>query len=336
MVEVVETAVGKDKLTKIKAVLGLGGAIDVAVAYLTRSGLDEIRKDLKQALSQNLRVRMVIDLHSGITEPDTLDELVALSRDKGNSFEFRAFWGVNPMFHAKLFLSHTCESVCFLTGSFNLTGRALGSNLEHGLYVKGAASEKVCKEAMRSFDEFWENAINATDDKVKRYRENYHSSIGNLPNPEAWAESRQHLDVNYWLFKCDTKNYTYQELMGKETDTWGDKGDEGPKRDTRSKIWDAVAVGDMALFYEFGRRQPAVVGIIEIVEVLTPDNEIYKRPIFRVKAVREQEPFSPVNLEDLRQIRETLGLSSKNERMSIYGVSTEEWNEILRLGRGEQ
>ena len=191
MVEVIETAIGEHKISKIEAVLDLGGEIDIAVAYLTQSGLDQIWEKLEQAICQDRRVKMVIDLHCGITEPDTLDNLVALSRDKGNKFECKAFFGVNPMFHAKLYLSRNCESISFVTGSFNLTGRALGDNLEHGLYVKGAATEKVCMDATQTFDEIWKKSICPTDDQVKRYRESYVDSRGKLSNPEAWAEARQ-------------------------------------------------------------------------------------------------------------------------------------------------
>ena len=159
-----------------------------------------------------------------------------------------------------------------------------------------------------------------------------------MQNPEVWAEARQHLEANYWLLKCNVKTYSYNELLDKEhrTDTWGDKGFNGPKRDTRAKIWDTVAEGDMALFYEFGGGRLAVVGVVDIVEVIAPDLEKYKRPIFRIKAASEQEFPNPVSLGQKKQVTKSLGLPPKNERMSIYGITPEEFQEILRMGMGEQ
>ena len=80
---------------------------------------------MRDVLGKGRKVRLVVDLHSGITEPDTLEELVGLSGDASNSFTFRAFFGISPMFHPKLYISRSGESVAFLTGSFNLTGKAL-------------------------------------------------------------------------------------------------------------------------------------------------------------------------------------------------------------------
>ena len=284
--------------------------------------------------------------------------MVALSRDKGNGFEFKAFFRVNPMFHAKLYISRAGESVSFLSGSFNLAGKALDSNtglgnLEHGLYVKGAITEDVCKQALCRFDDFWKKAVCPSDDQVKRYRDSYADSRGKLSNLEAWVAARENSDINYWLFECNIleHNYSFGHLL-LEKDCiaeWGEEITTGPCRkiipDNRIKL------GDQMLFLHTqsgskkkvrdvcpGGQLPAVGAIVGTARVIAGTHASEKKPgqlAVSIQAVSELS--NPVSLQDIRQ---NPGLKSmmlaRNPQLSIQKVRPEEWSEILRMANGEK
>lgn len=326
-----------EQLDDLRELLTSGGDVSIAVAYLTRSGFEQIEPPLMDALAKGHKVRLVVDLYSGITEPDTVEKLVALSRNNSNDFNFRAFFGLNPMFHAKLYISRSGESVSFLTGSFNLTGKAIDGNLEHGLYVKGERTEKVCKEALERFEKSWEQAEAPTDDRVKRYRESYRRNLDRLPNPEVWAAARQHSEVNYWLFKCNPSNpemefYSFLEFKEDGITTWGDKGSNPV---ARKRLKD-MKIGDGVLFYESGDDRKKIMGLARIVKEADPESSTGRagpRPIVKIEFVREFEHH--VSLDEFKEIRRKNGLSEETGPLTIVIVSPEEWAEIVRMGRGE-
>lgn len=315
-----------NQLEDLRALLTSGGNVSIAVAYVRRSGLNLIRDELKSALSKG-ETRMLIFLDGRITEPEALQELVELTRDglKIRHFEFPS--SEQAIFHPKLYISESSETTTFLTGSYNLTGAALKRNREHGLRITCKSGEKEGQDALDAFVALWKNKRSTllTPEVVGRYAATYQRTA-RVPNDELRADQAN------WLLKCDIRTYTFDNLVAKtsKTDTWGDRGSDGPKRDTRSSIWDAVKVGDKALFYEFGKGKPAVVGVVQVVEVTCPESEAYKRPVFSIRATDRFD--KPVTLDEIRAIRQALGLQ-RNERISLYDVTEEEWNKIIDLGQ---
>ena len=335
-----------NQLEDLRELLTLGGDVSIAVAYLTKSGLDQIEKQLQGAIEKGRPVKMVIDLHCGITEPDTLEKLVKLSRDSGNSFEFKAFFGVNPMFHAKLYISRCGESVSFLSGSFNLTGKAIDGNLEHGLYVRGEIADKVCKKALDGFDEFWKKAVSPSDDQVERYRTSYIASREKLSNPEALAELLNHSEVNYWLLKCnpdkpyttdpEERFYDYDRLLKDHITEWG----EIIKNATVHKYMREMKKGEWVLFYHSGEKQKKVVGKAQVEQEAYDDP---KRPLVKIKAERSWKFANEVSLQEIKDGNlhpslADLGLrmSKTQKQVSVLKVNREEYCEIVELGTRER
>ena len=56
----------------LRDLLTLGGDVSIAVAYVTRNGFGEIESLVMDSLGKKHNIRLVVDLYSGITEPDTL------------------------------------------------------------------------------------------------------------------------------------------------------------------------------------------------------------------------------------------------------------------------
>ena len=319
-----------NQLDDLRELLTWGGNVSIAVAYLRCSGLNLIRDEFQTALAKG-RVRVLVSLDGRITEPEALKQLVDLT---GEGLEVRYFHippSEHAIFHLKLYIFETGDSTTFLTGSYNLTGAALERNREHGLRITSKSGEREGQDALRVFEALWANELSKplTGEIVEMYRRNYQRSAKS-PNDEIWA------DQALWLLKCDVASYTFDALAAEHgnTDTWGDKGSDGPKRDTRSALWDAVKAGDRALFYEFGGREGSrAVGVVEVLEVIPPQSEAYRRPLFRIMATEKFE--RPVTLQEIRDIRKELGLPGGNERLSLYRVSADEWRRINDLGHPE-
>ena len=319
-----------NQLRDLRELLTLGGEVSIAVAYLRCSGLNLIRDEFKTALIKG-RARVLVSLDGRVTEPEALQQLVELT---GECLEVRYFdipSSEHAIFHPKLYIFESGDSTTFLTGSYNLTGAALERNREHGLRITCKSGEREGQDALEVFEALWSNELSKTmtAETVERYRRNYQKSA-QVPHDELWAEQA------LWLLKCDTATYTFDSLAAEpgNTDTWGDKGSDGPKRDTRSALWDAVKVGDRALFYEFGgRRERRAVGIVEVLEVVHHQSEAYRRPVFCIRATEKFE--RPVTLQEIRDIRRDLGLAERNERLSLDPVSEGEWRKIIDLGQPE-
>ena len=306
--------------------------------------MDQIRPELEQVLSNGLKVKMVIDLNSGITEPDTLKELVGWSRDSGNRFEFKAFLNGNPMFHAKLCIAHSAESTIFLTGSYNLTEKALGANLEHGLLVRCAGTEDISKEVLAAFEAYWKSpgAKVLSDDDVERYEETYKKGLASLENPEAWAEARQNLEPKYWIFKCKpnregpTKGFNFEKLYNKNGPvSWGEVGQND---NTRKHIKQDIRKGHRVLFYHSSSKPSAVMGTAQVVQEFYSDPEYSPEPLVNIQAY--QRFANPVTLDQIKQNTKLQDLYCKRllrqSVVSIQPITRKEYAEIVRMGMGEQ
>ena len=274
-------------LKDLEQLLVSGGDISIAVAYLTRSGLEEIERELFKAVDKGHHVRMVVDLSSGITEPDTLRELVRRSCDDRDNFGFRAFFSTKGtvIFHGKVYIAHSRKKnfITFLTGSYNLTGAALHRNLEHGLLVKCDWKDDVGRETLKEFSKVWGNQLaTALDDKaIRLYTEFRGETRKTRENSRRVRNSRKALadylsqknnpvGSGYWLIKCNVsrpyvtipkrKFYKFSDLLvaPDKTDYWGNELDNSQ---ARNYLECDMEVGDEVLFYHSGISRPEIVGV---------------------------------------------------------------------------
>ena len=323
------------QLDDLKELLTSGGDVSIAVAYVRQSALTKIEPELRQASSEG-KVRFLIALDGRITEPAAAERLLDLSSD---SFEVRYFdlpASERAIFHPKLYICSSAESVSFLTGSYNLTGAALGRNREHGLRVTCTAGGEPAKEALDSFDALWkdDHAKPLTQEAVRTYREDYiRSTI--VPEDELWA------DQGYWLFKCNPPrhDYSFTDFVNDEITDWGGQV-ENPA--SRQRLRDEVRIGDMALFYHTGHTiqnlpQKAVLGTAQVVW----HNNDPNAPLVHIR--HENTFLEPVTLGDIVAggqggILQNLGqmMSKTHTRHTVQRVRPEEYQEIVRLGMTEQ
>ena len=179
------TRYGRD----VPELVGESGDISLAVAYVTNDGLRSIRAHLLERLAEGRKVRVLLDLQSGTTDPSAVWDLRAIA-DEFAALQLRTFVPDKDqgIIHSKLYIAHSEWTVTFLTGSANLTGAALSRNREHGVRVHGASDDADVRQALAAFEEFW-NAPESKDidDEAARLYEAY---CGRLRMTQTRAERR--------------------------------------------------------------------------------------------------------------------------------------------------
>lgn len=152
---------------------------------------------------------------------------------------------------------------------------------------------------------------------------------------------------SYWLMKSEPTTYSIDDLAA-EADgrtTW-----EGVRNyQARNLLRDEIKVGDQVLFYHSGCKEPAVVGIAEVVRDGYPDHFAWDRkshyfdaksdpenPRWYMVDIQLQETFSrPVTLVELREVESLAGMEllRKGSRLSVQPVKKKEFDTVVRLAK---
>ena len=176
----VRTTNPKEDLRKL---VSLKRNMSIAVAYVTPSGLSLIKNGLEQAIKNGNQVRFLLALDGSGTHPDAVEYLLKL---QGLGCQVKHFYDAGKrdrIFHPKLYIAQAARGnrLTFVTGSYNLSRRALERNREHVLWVECQGKEKVGQDALDRFDEFWDAAEHLTQDVVDKYK-------------KVWDERRPEID----------------------------------------------------------------------------------------------------------------------------------------------
>lgn len=151
---------------------------------------------------------------------------------------------------------------------------------------------------------------------------------------------------NYWLMKCEPGAYTIDDL---ERD--GKTGWEGVRNfQARNFMRDEMKVGDRVLFYASNADPSGVTGVAEIVREGYPDPFAFKKghryfdaesdpqkPTWYTVEIGFVEKFPAiVPLETLKSTKglEKMVVTQKGSRLSVQPVRKEEFEIVLKLGRG--
>lgn len=140
--------------------------IDIAVAFVTQRGLDELLPSLRKA-SSNRPVRIVTGLYHGFTEPQALKSLLAEQKDTQGRLSVRL--SNNTRFHWKLYVLHRQKTATAVIGSSNLTAEGLGQSGELNAVMTLKRSSSAFKLLNKHFHEEWEQAVPLSKERVDRY-----------------------------------------------------------------------------------------------------------------------------------------------------------------------
>lgn len=137
-------------------------AVNVAVAFVQRSGLDAIRDSLYDLVDRGGRLRLLTGDYLGITDPDALrwllDLQVIVGSQRSASVDLRVFETKGLSFHPKSYLFRFPDGGIAYVGSSNLTRSALTEAVEwnyrvvlardrHGFGAVSAAFEAMFRDS---------------------------------------------------------------------------------------------------------------------------------------------------------------------------------------------
>ena len=163
-----------DPLDDVRHLLEAPGDVSIAVAFVTRAGVSEIRMQLVSKLDSGCLVRMLVDLQDAATDPSALWDLLALSVEHGSLLKLRALVPDSGILHTKLYIGHGETHSVVVTGSANLSTVAFHNNEEHGVHMVGTLDDEVLRDAVVIFDDFWaSNKAFDIDEEAARLYEIY-------------------------------------------------------------------------------------------------------------------------------------------------------------------
>lgn len=136
--------------------------IRIAVAYVTKPGLDELRPCFT-----NAEVQIVCGIHGCISDLPELKEIAS----KVNSVQARVFIE-EAIFHPKLYIfdgNRKRTKTTLIVGSPNFTGRALNENEEAWIVLRGNNSAEPISHAVGYFDKLWNERSVTVDEYLTRH-----------------------------------------------------------------------------------------------------------------------------------------------------------------------
>ncbi len=142
----------------IPALLSSDSDVSIAVAYVSKEGLDIVMPQIETLLRDGRQIRFLIDLQSGNTDPSAVWSLVALQE----AHETMTLKTLLPKddggnFHAKLYLTEMDTGASSIVGSGNLTGAALNRNVEYGIVLDCPSDSQENRMLHEAFESLWNN-----------------------------------------------------------------------------------------------------------------------------------------------------------------------------------
>jgi len=136
-------------LAHLRASMARARDAELAVAFVTESGLRAVIGHLRDLLDRGGRLRLVTTDYMSVTEPEALTHLLDLQGD----CHLRVFEAGRESFHPKAYLfCHADGSGTAYVGSSNLTATALGSGVEWNYRVVSSAGGPEFPDLLAAFE----------------------------------------------------------------------------------------------------------------------------------------------------------------------------------------
>lgn len=166
--------------------------IDIAVAFLNSKGLSLIIGEMTKVLgTRNSCIRVLTRIsRDAFNEPAVLRTLVDLNKDYKERCKVKTTRFVGE-FHEKVYIFKNRKTATILIGSSNLTEKALEREGEMNVKIITTASSNILKQLVESFDEYWNDADELTDERVDAYASFYahvHSKRLDKQGKRLWSK----------------------------------------------------------------------------------------------------------------------------------------------------
>jgi HKD family nuclease len=161
-------------LALLKQLLPKAKQVDIAVAFVTATGLDELLNTIKKAAKTG-RVRLLTGLFQSVTEPQALRVLLREQQQSKGRIAVRL--SLDRHFHWKVYFAFGPRSSTVIIGSSNLTRAGLGTTGELNLVLSGAKDGDAIGGLHKAFEVEW---TRRAKDLNTRYVQRYETERAKL------------------------------------------------------------------------------------------------------------------------------------------------------------
>jgi HKD family nuclease len=334
-VEIIENAGPNSLLDNLKRVLKKADRADIAVAFISVAGLNELLPSLQQIAAHG-SVRILTGLYQSITDPQALRILLRAEEQSRGSLSTRI--SKEPKFHRKIYLVRAGGQVRAVIGSSNLTKDGLSSGGELNVYISSYATSAPMRRLSSMFDADWEErAVPLNKGIIDRYVRLGHFNqqkklkhtvslrkiIGtSTVNPTTKIE-KQEGPVSYWRDYIQGYVSKQTEALIASATNWDARGyrwySSGPHRYKKK---------DRLLLFDF------TINRIQVAQVVD-----WTRTAVRTPEGVHFVAFKPVRGIKVRHItgrrwdslKNALGISRKAEIYTQRKISPSRWAEIMAV-----
>ena len=149
--------------------------IDIIVSFLMESGVKLLVRDLDEAISRGVKVRLLTGNYLGITQPAAL---FMIRQKFGDKVDLRFYNDPGRSFHPKAYFFHYDNYSDIFVGSSNVSQSALTSGIEWNYRFSDTSDPINYKVFERTFEDLFFNHSIVIDDTVLReYSKNWHRPL---------------------------------------------------------------------------------------------------------------------------------------------------------------
>lgn len=148
------------------------GSIDIVVSFLMESGVKMLLRELKKAIDNGVKIRLLTGNYLGITQPSAL---YLIKHELGNQVDLRFYNEKGKSFHPKAYIFHYENYSDIFIGSSNISRSALTSGIEWNYRFNSLKDTQSYQRFQKTFDDLFENhSIVLDDEELRKYAKSWH------------------------------------------------------------------------------------------------------------------------------------------------------------------
>lgn len=153
---------GKKVLSSIENELLSCDEFFISVAFITKGGIAPLLQTLKELENKNIKGKVLTTDYQMFSDPDAIEKIANLK-----NIELKMYYAENEKegFHTKGYVFKQGEIYKIITGSSNMTMRALTVNKEWNTKIVSVNNGEYARDILEEFEQLWDS------DKASYYEE---------------------------------------------------------------------------------------------------------------------------------------------------------------------
>ena len=158
---------------QLKEAFKTAHSIDFIVAFLMESGVKMLLPELRTAINNDVKIRILTGKYLGVTQPSAL---YLLKKEFGDKIDLRFYNTTNDQaFHPKAYFFHKENGSDVFVGSSNLSKSALTNGVEWNYRLNSHQNKKDFDEFFNTFEDlFYHHSIIIDDEQLEKYAKSWH------------------------------------------------------------------------------------------------------------------------------------------------------------------